>query len=372
MQKHCHRGAVGVMAAVLVLGACGGGDSEEETAATTTVPQKLTSREVFDIAAPSTVALRAKQGEDDVGGTGVIIDSAKGLILTNAHVVAGTAALKARVGDQAEVPARVLGVAPCEDVAVVQFATVPPGLKAIKMGSSGTLRNQDQVEALGFPASFADPAAQKLVSTSGTVQSPDVAAEPDPSLPRYPHTIQHSATINPGNSGGPLLNDKAELVGINTLANTGSERQKVQGQFYAISIDHIKPMLPDLSAGKSQADPGWDIAPFSEVPLSEVFEATGYGTAEQGRRADQLLIEAGIDGLFVFGANAGSAAEKARITGGDLVEQVEDVPVASVKDVCDVLQSARPGQTLKVEGRYLTSGGSEKEFGEEWQVDMTL
>ncbi len=365
------RAAGGVLAAVLMLTGCGGGDGEETTA-TTTLPRKLSAREVFDAAASSTVALRAKQGEDDVGGTGVIFDAAKGLILTNAHVVSGTAALKARVGDQPEVPARILGVAPCEDVAVVQFATVPAGLKAVRMGSSANVRNQDEVQALGFPASFADPASQKLVSTSGTVQSPDVAAEPDRSLPRYLHTIQHSATINPGNSGGPLLNDRAELVGINTLANTGSGRQQVQGQFYAISIDHIRPMLADLSAGKSQADPGWSLAPFSQVPLSEVFEATGYGTAEQGRAADQLLIDAGIDGMFVFGSNAGSPAEKARILGGDLVEEIQDVPVASVKDVCDVLQSASPGQTLKVEGRYLTSGGAEKDFGEQWQVEMKL
>ena len=366
------RGAVvGLAAAMLALVGCGGGDSEESQA-TTTVPRKLTSQEVFDIGAPSTVALRAKQGEADVGGTGVIYDAAKGLIITNAHVVSGTAALKARVGDQAEVPARVLGVAPCEDVAVVQFATVPAGLKAVTMGTSATVRNQDEVVALGFPASFADPSAQKLVSTAGTVQSPDVAAEPDPSLPRYAHTIQHSATINPGNSGGPLLNNKAELIGINTLSNTGGESRRVQGQFYAIAIDHIKPMLADLSAGKSQADPGWDLAPFSQVPLSEVFEATGYGTAVQGRQADELLVGAGIDGLFVFGSNPGSPAEKAEIVGGDLVEKINGVPVTSVKEVCDVLQSTAPGQTLNVEGRWLVSGGGEHEFGEEWTTKLTL
>lgn len=369
MQKR--RTAVGMATAMLILAGCGGGDSEE-TAATTTVPQKLSPKEVFDIGAPSTVALRAKQGENDVGGTGVIFDAAKGLILTNAHVVSGTAALKARVGDQAEVPARILGTAPCEDVAVLQFATVPPGLKAVTMGSSAAVANQDEVVALGFPASFADPASQKLVSTTGTVQSPDVAAEPDPSLPRYPHTIQHSATINPGNSGGPLLNDRGELIGINTLSNTGGGRQSVQGQFYAISVDHIKPMLADLAAGKSQADPGWDLAPFADVPLSEVFEATGYGTAEQGRQADQLLASSGIDGLFVFGANPGSPAEKANIEGGDLIESINDVPVTTMKEVCDVLQSATPGQTLGIEGRYLLSGGPEQEFGDQWTTKLTL
>ena len=367
-----HKRGVTVFMAVaaLLVTACGGGGDDGDGSAsqpTTTAVKTLTAKEIFDIALPSTVALTAKQGDADVGGTGVIYDAAKGLIITNSHVVAGTAALKVRVGDQAPVPARVLGVAPCEDVAVVQFATVPPGLKELKFGSSATVTNQDQVYAFGFPASFADPTTQKLVSTSGTVQSPDVAAEPDPSLPRYPHTIQHSATINPGNSGGPLLNDKAELIGINTLGNT-----ELQGQYYAISIDHIKPLLPDLAAGKSQADVGWDAAPFSQVPLSQVFEATGYGTAEQGRQADQLLVNAGIDGLFVWGASPGSPAEEAEIEGGDLIETINNVPVTSMKEVCDVLQSASPGQVLEVEGRWLLSGGGEHDFGDEWTTKVTL
>ncbi len=70
------RAAVGLVAAALAVAGCGGGS--EETKATTTVPTKLTSREVFDIAAPSTVALHGKQGKSDVGGTGVIFDAPRG------------------------------------------------------------------------------------------------------------------------------------------------------------------------------------------------------------------------------------------------------------------------------------------------------
>ena len=360
-----------LVAGMVLVSACGDGDSEE-TAPTTTAPRTLTSKEVFDAARPGTVALFAKQGDDDVGGTGVIFDAAKGLVLTNAHVVAGTAALKVRVNDQTEIPARILATAPCEDVAVVQLTNVPPDLKAIPLGSSAAVQNQDEVVALGYPTSFANPAEQKLVSTSGTVQSPNVAAEPDPSLPRFASAIQHSATINPGNSGGPLLNDRAELIGINTLRNIGTRDQPVQGQFYAIAIDHIKPLLPDLIAGRSQADAGWDIAPFSQVPLADVFEATGYGTRAEGLRADQELIGRGIDGMFVFGSNPGSPAEEAEIVGGDLVERINGVPVTTVKEVCDILQSTSPGQTLNVEGRWLVSGGGEHEFGEEWVTKVTL
>ncbi|MGI9023646.1 MAG: S1C family serine protease [Acidimicrobiales bacterium] len=347
----------GMAGVLLATAACGGGS--DSSSPTTTIAKKLTSKEVFEIARPSTVELHAKQGADDVGGSGVIIDAQKGLVLTNAHVVAGTAALKVKVNDAEETPARVLASAPCQDLAVVQMVTVPPGLKAMTFGSSASVQNQDEVVALGYPATFADPAKEKVVSTSGTVQSPNVAAEPDPSLPRYPSTIQHSAVINPGNSGGPLLNDKGELIGINTLANTGSGPQTVQGQYYAISIDHIKPLLADLVAGRSQPDPGWSVAPFSEVPLADVFELTGYGTRDEGVLADQVLAENGVNGMFVFGANPNSPTDKVSIEGGDLVETIDGVPVTAVKDVCDILASTAPGQTLAVEGRYLTNSGDE-------------
>lgn len=360
-----------VLPVALLITACGSGEQRTATSVVTTptTVAKLTSQQVFDLAKPSTVSLRAKQGKSDVGGTGVIIDAAKGLILTNAHVVSGTAALKAKVNDTTETAARVLGTAPCEDIAVVQMTTVPPDLKAIKFGSSASVRNQDEVVVLGYPASFADPALQKIVSTNGTVQSPNVAAEPDPSLPRYASTIQHSATVNPGNSGGPLLNDKGELIGINSL---GNQKRGVENQFYAISIDHIKQFLPDLTGGKSQADPGWDIAPFAQVPLADVFEITGYGTRAEGQQADQLLAENNIDGMFVFGTNPNSPADQAKIEGGDLIETIDNVPVTTAKAVCDILQSASPGQTLAVGGRYLTSGDGTQAFGSKWAVKLTL
>ena len=368
------RGSGAAAAVMLALAACGGGSDDKASGnggTATTVAAGLTSKQVFDKARPATVALYGRQGESTVGGTGVIFDAERGLILTNAHVVGGVAALKARINDETEIAARVLASAPCDDVAVVELTTVPGDLVAVKLGSSAGVENQDEVTALGYPASFADPATQKIVSTIGTVQSPDVVAVPDDGLPRFPSTIQHSATINPGNSGGPLLNDRAELVGLNTLRNVGGDND-VQGQYYAISIDHIKTLLPDLEAGTSRANMGWDIAPFSQVPLSQVFENTGYGTAEEGVQADQLLAENGVDGLFVFGVEPNSPAAEANLEGGDLITAMKGTPVTSVPEACDVLLSASRGETLALEGRYLTSGGPERQFGEQWRTNLVV
>lgn len=190
--------------------------------------------------------------------------------------------------------------------------------------------------------------------TNGTVQSPDVSATPSRSQPEFPHVIQHSATINSGNSGGPLLNDRGELVGINTLYNPGEDRP-IENQFYAITTDHAKPIVDQLARGEDQANPGWNVAAFAEVPLSSFFEETGFGTAEVGQRADEILIEQGVDGVLVTGVDAGSPAEEAAVATGDLLTSLKGTPVTSVAEVCEVLQSARPGETLETQDKYITS-----------------
>ncbi len=74
----------------------------------------------------------------------------------------------------------------------------------------------------------------------------------------------------------------------------------------------------------------------------------------------------------MWGTNPGSSAEEAEIEGGDLIQTINDVPVTSFKDVCDVLQSASPGQVLEVEGRWLVSGGGEQDFGDQWTTKVTV
>jgi S1-C subfamily serine protease len=352
-----------------VLLAAGCGDSEK--AAKLPEPTKLTSKQVFERARPGTVSITGTQGDSVSGGTGVVIDAKAGLVLTNYHVVAGLAGLKARVLDQEQVALQVVGTAPCDDLALTKLTSVPPGIKAIPIGDSTKVTNQDEVTALGYPSSFEDPATQKVVSSNGTVQSPEVAADTGPSSPRLPSTIQHSATTNPGNSGGPLLNDRAELVGINSLYNPGDDRP-IENQFYAITTERVNQLLPDLKAGKNIADAGWDVAAFQEVPISSLFEATGYGTPAEGEELDQLIQEAGIDGVVVYGTTPGSPADKAEITGGDMVTSIAGANISTASDVCDALQSATPGRPMAVEGLFLTSGGDVAAAGDFWKVRMKL
>ena len=348
------------------LPACGGSDGDGDGDGG---KEALTSQEVFAQAQTGVVQLSGRIGDGYAYGTGIVYDAERGLVLTNAHVVNGTTSLQVRFAEEQLVPARVVGASFCNDLAVVEMTTVPEGVEKLPFGDSDSVVNQEEVTALGYPGTFAEDITEEdLVSSSGNVQSPDVAAQPDDSLPRFPHTIQHDATINPGNSGGPLLNDQAEVVGVNTLsaASTGQENQ-----FYAISSNHVKEQFAELESGSAPDDIGLDVDPFSQVPLSDVFPTFGFGTAEFGEEVDRALIDAEVDGLWVWGSTTGSPAAEGDLVTGDLITSIEGTPVTNIPEVCGVLQSASPGQKLLFEGYYIISG-SPQDFLERWETTVTM
>jgi S1-C subfamily serine protease len=322
------------------------------------------------------VEISGKEGSSVVGGSGVVVDAAKGLVLTNAHVGAGLASIQAKVGDDAgtQGPARVVATAPCDDIAIVQLVNRPPSLRAMPLGSSAAVANGQAVTAFGYPASFANPEQQTVVSTTGTVSSPNVPADPAPDLPHYASTIQHQAPINPGNSGGPLVDAQGRLIGINTLGNTQQGGRTVQGQYYAISIDHIKQLLPGLEAGTSQADVGWDLVPLNEVDLRLEFAQDGrWQDGALGAQVARAVSQPPVsDGLYVRGAATGSPAEKASLGYGDLIDKIEGTPVKTVADVCSIVQSHAAGSKLFVHGQYLNSASAKNKIFRGWTDHVTL
>ncbi|MFN8161957.1 MAG: S1C family serine protease [Solirubrobacterales bacterium] len=337
------------------LGGCGGGGSEK---------QALGPEQIVAKAKPSVVRLQGETsrggGVETVGGSGVVIDAKKGLVLTNEHVIAGVTGLTATVLDKTDVPARIVASAPCDDLAVVELTEVPSGVRQMALGNSDALRPGAQVTALGYPESVQNPEEETVVSTTGSVSAVDISTQISPTLPNYPSLIQHQATINPGNSGGPLVNKFGELVGINTLVYSGL-RGEVQNQSYAISINHVKPLLPDLEAGKSRADVGWQLAPVLLVPVSFYSDQI-----TQGEATRYLATEGYEKNMFVLNVTPGSPVNKAAIHFGDLIQSINGTPVQTVGDVCDIVQSAAPGSALRVEGHYYYArfGTLASKFGE--------
>ena len=156
-------------------------------------------------------------------GSGVIV-TAQGRILTNAHVVNGADNIDVTLQDGTEWAAKVVGIDPKADLAVIQLQGKVPALKPIVFGDSGSLRLGEVVLAVGDPF--------------GVGKSVTMGIE------EYEDFIQTDAAINPGNSGGALVNLRGELVGINTAI--ASKSGGYAGIGFAIPTNMARPIMDML------------------------------------------------------------------------------------------------------------------------------
>ena len=202
---------------------------------------------------PSTVFVESLWRRQRVeSGTGWVLDGRRGLIATNAHVVNGGSTFRVGVAGGFR-PARIVGAAPCEDLAVLQVED-RSGLKSLPLGNQSQLRLGQTVVAVGYPGNASGEAS--LTSTVGIVSVIRSAyREPALDIPRYPNVVQTDAAVNPGNSGGPLVLLNRRLVGVNSAGRTLSPGGRIiQGQSYAIGVERVKEMTSVLRTGRSL---GW-------------------------------------------------------------------------------------------------------------------
>src|ERR1700730_10500422 len=154
-------------------------------------------------------------------GSGFII-SPDGVIMTNAHVVNGASEVTVRLTDRREYTAKVVGVDPKSDIAIIRIGA--KDLPTVKLGDSRTLKVGEWVLAIGAPFGFENSATAGIVSAKGrTLES------------GYVPFIQTDVPINPGNSGGPLFNMRGEVVGINSQIYSRSGGY--MGVSFSIPID---------------------------------------------------------------------------------------------------------------------------------------
>jgi S1-C subfamily serine protease len=168
-------------------------------------------------------------------GSGIILDSS-GLILTNAHVVAGADAISVQLAGGRQLTGRVYGVSSTMDLAIVKVDG--SGLPAAVIGSSQSLRVGEPVVAIGTPlGEYPDSVTTGVVS--GLDRTIDVQGTSLTGL------IQTDAPINPGNSGGPLLDPAGKVIGVNTATTSDA-----QGVSFAIPIDDAQQVIVAALAGR--------------------------------------------------------------------------------------------------------------------------
>jgi 2-alkenal reductase len=224
------------------------------------LPTEQSVVRLFENAAPSVAYITTERVEQTtfftVGvakntGSGFVWDS-QGHIVTNFHVVEGVRDVKVQLDAGKTYAARVIGVAPDYDLAVVKLTQLPPGLRPLPLGTSADLRIGQSVYAIGNPYGL------MRTLTSGLVSALDRHL-PTTDVREIGGAIQTDAAINPGNSGGPLLDSAGRLVGVTTAIRSPSGGSTGVG--LAIPADLVNRVVPQLIAHGRAQQPTIGIVP---------------------------------------------------------------------------------------------------------------
>ena len=188
---------------------------------------EATNIRVYKLASPAVVSIQSQRGS----GSGSIID-AKGLILTNAHVVRGATTVNVILSDKRQFRGVVIASTRNPDLAVIRLEGVTESLPTIQIATSSDIQVGQRAFAIGNPfGRFAG------TLTTGIISRIDLERK----------LLQTDAALNPGNSGGPLLNGRGELVGVNTAIFTTNSANSGIG--LAIEADTVKKFIAAVRQG---------------------------------------------------------------------------------------------------------------------------
>jgi len=251
----------------------------------------------------SVVSIRAGQGQ----GTGVVL-TPTGEILTNAHVIEGARTVSVTIpGESQTRRAEVVDADEGGDLALLRLADTE-GLTPADLGSSAELRVGDDVVAIGNALGLrGDPSV-----TRGIVSGRDR------SIGSLTGLLQTDAAINPGNSGGPLVNDRGQVIGINTAV-----RGNAQNIGFAIPIDTAKAFVDRARSGEP-------------APVAAFLGTTTREPADGSPGAEVVAVE------------SGSAAERAGLEAGDRIVSVDGQSVAGSAELGGVIRARTPGSRAQL------------------------
>jgi len=333
----------GAAAVLIALGAGGVGaatalafdDNDSRTVTTADakvnrVVDRSSLAEIVSAVKDNVVSIKTQTGE----GSGVVI-TADGFIVTNNHVVATANGDSVTVifANGKKATAKIVGTDPRTDLAVIKAADVS-GLPAATFGDSSKMQVGDTVLALGSPLGLEGSVTEGIISAKDRTIRAGGENEQAPQNPfgqeqeqqqstgvtSMSGLLQTDAPINPGNSGGALVNTNGEVIGINSAIATSGQGTGNIGLGFAIPSNKAKDVADALMAGKKVSHPALGVS---------VTEAEG-------------------GGALVSQVTEGSAAAKAGIQQGDVVNSVNGKAVNDSDDLVGIIQSAKVGDKVTI------------------------
>jgi S1-C subfamily serine protease len=252
----------------------------------------------------------------------------QGHIVTNYHVIYGADSIQVVLDDQSTHDARIIGVDPDHDLAVLQITGKADTLMPLEIGNSQDLRVGQRVLAIGNPFGLDHTLTTGVVSALGR----SIKSVNDRTIEG---AIQTDAAINPGNSGGPLLNSAGQLIGVNTQIVSPSGA--FSGIGFAVPVDIVKRVVPQLIQYGKVIRPGLGI---SLIP-------------------DSIAGRWGIKGIVIAKVLPGSMADKAGLQGleetangrirlGDVITAIDGEAIRTYDDLARMLDRHNVGDRIKL------------------------
>ncbi|MEM8611643.1 MAG: HhoA/HhoB/HtrA family serine endopeptidase [Cyanobacteria bacterium P01_H01_bin.105] len=259
-------------------------------------------------------------------GSGFVVES-DGVIWTNAHVVEGADTVTVTLRDGREFSGEVVGEDPLTDVAVIKVQA--QGLPTVTLGNSERLRAGEWAIAIGNPLGLDNTVTAGIVSATGRTSSQ--IRVPDKRV----QFIQTDAAINPGNSGGPLLNERGEVIGINTAIIGGA-----QGLGFAIPINSAQRLAQELIE-KGRVDHAY---------LGIQMRTLTADLRQQINRDPRNDLRLSADeGVIILGLMRNSPAIEAGLEVGDVIVTMNGKTIADAEQVQQIVQDVGVGESIALE-----------------------
>ena len=262
---------------------------------------------------------RAQKRPQMGSGSGVIISS-DGYIITNHHVIETAEDIQITTNDNQSYEAKIIGSDEQNDIALLKIESSEELPYAV-FGDSDSTQIGEWVLAVGNPFNLTSTVTAGIISAK--------SRSLDPTGRTTQSYIQTDAAVNPGNSGGALINEKGELIGINTAIQT--QTGSYVGYSFAVPSNIAKKVIEDILE--------YGIVQYGFLGVT--------GTSLNSARAKELDVS-DTEGFYINGIDKESGAKSAGIKIGDIIKDIDGIKISKFSDLKGYLNTKRPNDIVNI------------------------